>query len=233
MNMADPYEAMEFPEPETEPETKGKKPKKPKKERTPKKERKPIEAKVKKSKKEKKKRGKLLALLIPLIVGVAAIGTFIFLSIQFDVFGTRTIFINWACSLDPEYGDFADRISDLEYQLDDIETREADIEYQWELLAEEREELANWEQEIYAEVGGHTPLWRSPMTDGDLADMKNLAKIYGAMAAADAADIMAQLYSADEMAAILYYLTAKKAASVLTAMDHDLSASITEILMSK
>ncbi|MDR0906226.1 MAG: hypothetical protein LBN00_08660 [Oscillospiraceae bacterium] len=230
--MPDPYEEMESLEQDAEPEVTGKKSKKPKKER------KPIEAKIKKPKKGKaenaqKKHGHLFALLIPLIIGVVVIVAFVFLSIQFDVFGTRTIFINWACSLDPEYGDLFDRVSEIEYQITDIEDREAEIDYQWELLAEEREELALWEQDIYAEINGRTPLWRNPMSDQDLADMKNLAKIYGSMAAADAADIMAQLYSTDEMAAILYYMPTKKAANVLTAMDHDLSASVTEILMSK
>jgi flagellar motility protein MotE (MotC chaperone) len=69
------------------------------------------------------------------------------------------------------------------------------------------------------------------LSDEKLTEIKKLATIYSKMDAAAAATVMEGMYSNDDIALIVYYMTPASAASVLAKMNATLAASITTLVV--
>ncbi|MDR1328758.1 MAG: hypothetical protein LBK23_04085 [Oscillospiraceae bacterium] len=183
-------------------------------------------------KKNKKPRVGLIAAIAAAGVVVLAVA-FAVLVAAIDLFGLREGAILAVVRLDPEFVALETRQTELDGRESALTSREADLELTQARLDLEREELELREQELYSAAEALIPLYRQPMSPQDLADMQSLAATYQAMSPASAADILSRLYATDSSAAILYYMTGKAAAAVLSEMEPELAAEITEVLLSK
>jgi flagellar motility protein MotE (MotC chaperone) len=183
-------------------------------------------------KKNKKSRVGLIAAIA--VAGVVALAVaFAVLVAAVDLFGLREGAILAVVGLDPEFVALETRQTELDGRESAITSREADLELAQARLNTELKELELREQELYSAAGALVPLYRQPMSPQDLADMQALAATYQAMSPSSAADILSRLYTTDDVAAILYYMTGKATAAVLSEMEPELAAEITEVLLSK
>jgi flagellar motility protein MotE (MotC chaperone) len=180
----------------------------------------------------KKSRAGLIAVIAAAGVVVLAVA-FAVLVAAIDLFGLREGAILAVVRLDPEFAALETRQTELDGRESALASREADLELTQARLDSEREELELREQELYSAAEALIPLYRQPMSPQDLADMQALAATYQAMSPSSAADILSRLYTTDDVAAILYYMTGKATAAVLSEMEPELAAEITEVLLSK
>ncbi|NLB28868.1 MAG: hypothetical protein GX823_01360 [Clostridiales bacterium] len=61
--------------------------------------------------------------------------------------------------------------------------------------------------------------------------MEGIAKLYAAMEPENAADVIVNLYSLEDMAAIIHFMSASKAAGILECLTPQLAAQITDQLI--
>lgn len=236
--------------PKKEKAPKKKKPKKekPPKEKKPPKAKKPKAAKPPQAKKDKKgaKAGKgqqpkerggfpfiiiPLALIVVLLIGLGA-------SIFFDFFQVRTGLINFLSSLDSQNHSYAET---LQQRDEALTTREAEMAAQQEDLQRQQDKLKSDETKLNKRTAdldererklteleiAATPIYRGELSDEKLAELKNLGKIYSSMSPESAANILPQLYSAVDMAAVLFYMDKTAAAAVMELLSPEISAQIT------
>ena len=119
-------------------------------------------------------------------------------------------------------------LSERESTLDEREAAIADREAQ---MDRQKESLTAWEKEISEKEFSLTPAFRRDLSDQEIEDMQSLARTYAAMEADTAASIMAALYNEIDAASILYYMSERNAAAILSVMDVDFAAKVTEILL--
>ena len=233
---------------EEEPGAKGKQ----KKEKAPK----GPKGKKEKIPKEKgeKKGGAGGVILIMLLVLILLIGGFA-AAIYFDVFDARSIvadainepltrLIIWLdpgfSTVDQQMRDEADarerRISELETDLE--ERIKAAEEHENALFSREQQldkrasDLNSREQQIIQMYERTIPLnRRDDRTDQELEDMLSLSRTYSNMSPETAAEIMIKLHDPKDVAAILYYMSERNAASILAEFRPEYAAEITEILL--
>ncbi|MDR2357756.1 MAG: hypothetical protein LBD92_06735 [Oscillospiraceae bacterium] len=190
-----------------------------------------------------RKRGKrkLIAIIAAAVLLAAALSAFVFVVVEFDQWGFRTAVIEFVNSFDPDYADLTRREAELAADSAELETRRADALAEDERLEELRLELERREaaleaqEEQSAQEGAGAPdsgYWLG-LSPQEIEDMESLAKTYAAMDAVSAAEIMAELYTVYDAAAIFYYMPEKNAAPILEAMDRQLAAAITQALLSK
>ena len=203
--------------------------------------------------KPKRKKGKIilfsiLGLLVILIAG------FIFEEISWNYLGTRDVFLDFVNRIDPEYKETVHltverneaaldkREADLEELKVSLDTRKTELDEREQSLKSleadtnagfdrRRTQLDKLETELKAREDRLTPIYRTPMSEEALADMTSLSKTYSAMTPEAAADILANIYDAQDVAAILYYMSEKSAGAILSVMDAELAAEVTEILI--
>ena len=221
----------------------------------------PKEPKEPKGKKEKvpkekgeKKGGAGGVILIMLLILVLLIGGFAAV-VYFDVFEARSIvadainepltrLIIWLdpgfSTVDQQMRDEAEaretRIVELEVDLDRriaaLEERENEIHSREQQLDRRASELNSREQQIIAMYERTIPLYRrDDRTEQELEDMLSLSRTYSNMSPDTAAEIMIKLHDPRDVAAILYYMTERNAASILAAFRPEYAAEITEILL--
>lgn len=181
--------------------------------------------KVKKSKSGKSKK---IIILLMLIFFVAA---FAFVTMFFDLFGVRTGLFAFLHSLDPEYRNLEMYEVELDIKEANLDEREQKLIENEQKLVEREAALAKAEAELKTQGTQNVPIYRGIISDQDLADMKSISKIYASMPAESAAEIMASLYTVEDMAAIIYYMSESNAASILQVMEVWLAAQITDLLL--
>ena len=75
------------------------------------------------------------------------------------------------------------------------------------------------------------PIYLREMTEQERADKVSLSRSYGNMAPETAADILSKLSDLQNVAAILYFMSERNAAAILSEMEPVFAARITEILL--
>jgi flagellar motility protein MotE (MotC chaperone) len=176
-----------------------------------------------------------------------AVAAMVFLTVRFDLWGIRSAFIGAVSSLDPEYVSAIEQkrinardAADLDRRGAELDEREAGIAEEEERLRALGEELDEREKALASAAppstsGSGRPQggYRTSLGAQETEDMMSLARTYAAMDPVAAAEIMANLYSVNDMAVILYYMTEKRAAPILEAMERELAASVTEVLLAE
>ena len=182
---------------------------------------------------KKKKGGKIKIILI--IIIILLIGGFVYVELTYNYFGTRDILIRSVMSLDEDLSQeeanldsWEQELELLEAELDarvrSLDTREASLDRRGAELGILEQRLSEWEARL-------TPIYRRDMTEQELADMISLSRTFALMAPDTAAEILTELYDPRDIAAILYFMTERAAAPILSAMERTLAAEITEILL--
>jgi len=219
----------------------------------------PKEVKVDPSPTDKKQKGKkekggaggiiiiMLLVLILLVGGFAAI-------LYFNMFKAREITSDWVKEplldviiwLDPSFSSINNRLAaEREAQEKRFEEREADLNTrESDLIARENAlnaleqtldrksfDLDRREDQIIAMYERTIPIHKRDMTEQELEDMLSLSRTFSQMSPEDAASILVELYDPRDVAAIIYYMGERNAASILAAMNVDYAAEITEILL--
>jgi len=185
------------------------------------------------------KKGKRLRLKIILIlILVILIGTFVFLEINFELVGIRRMIVNAALSLDPESAILEERTAELEQfetelnrREDELDQRESSADSREAQLDRRRAQLDALEDELREKELRLIPIYRQPMTDEELADMLSLSRTYSMMSPETSAEILSELYDLEDITAILYFMTERNAAAILSEMEVDLAARITLVLL--
>jgi len=218
------------------------------------------EPKAAKGKKDKKSEGKgekssaLSIIIIMILVLLILIGGF-GAALYFDVFDSRVIIadvlteplldiIIW---LDPEYHTIRQRLRAeeeaslrrFEERTAELNRREADIGILEDMVVSREQvverrthDLDRREEQIIAMYERTIPLFRRPdRTDQEMEDMLSLSRMYTRMSPDVAATILVQLYDPRDVAGILYYMSERNAAAILSEMDVRYAANITEILL--
>ena len=203
---------------------------------------------------DEKKSGAGGVILIMILVLILLIGGFA-AAVYFNVFQARLIvadvinepltrLIIW---LDPGFSGVSEQLrADAEEQqkqltelANDFETRDTEITLREDALNTREQqldrrasELNSREQQILAMYERTIPLYRrDDRTEQELEDMMSLSRTYTSMAPEAAAEIMLRLHDPRDVAAILYYMSERNAASILAAFKPEYAAEITEILL--
>jgi len=232
------------------PAGKGKKIKEPKAAKEP---REPKAKKEKKSKGAKEKGGAGGIIIIMILVLLILVGGFA-AALYFDIFDSRVIIadiitdplLDMIIWLDPGYSSINQRLV-LERELmerrfaertEDLDIREAEIEMLENMLTGREQQLERRafdldrrEEQIIAMYERTIPIHRRDMTEQELEDMLSLSRTFTQMAPDTAAQILVGLYDPRDVAALLYYMGERNAASILAVMRVDYAAEITEILL--
>lgn len=186
--------------------------------------------KIRKKDKKKRKNSKLKIFLVLLILFLA-LASAVFIIMKFDFFGARAAFFQFVHNLDPEYQALSDMRQSLEEWEGNLTQIQEDLYARDQALDDMETGLLAREKELAEQEAGSNPVYRPPVNDEDVAYMKNIGKIYAEMEPKNAADIMAKLYSVEDMAAIIYYMPQTGAASILELMDAKVAAQITDKLL--
>jgi len=211
--------------------------------------------KVKKEKGEKgEKGGAGSVILIMVLVLIILIGGFS-AALFFDVFSAREIIADVVTEplldviiwLDPGFSSIRQRLvieeeaqirrleerrEEFEIREEDIVLREGILNTREQLLERRSFELDRREEQIIAMYERTIPIYRrEDRTEQEIADMNSLSRTYTQMSPDTAADILVRLYDPRDVAAILYYMSERNAATILAAMDPAYAANITEILL--
>ena len=197
---------------------------------------------------KKKKSKKPFIILGLVLLALIAIAAFVYALIQIENFPPRDTILNAAYKLDPRYESFEARVAEVEERESNVATREAAVKAKEDSVAEAEartrklaednaaeaeERFRQREEELDKRERSLTPIWRLPLSERDLLDMQSLAKTYAQMDPEQAAEILAELDGAGDIAAILYHMAERSAASILAAMSTELAAEITDILLYK
>ena len=221
--------------------------------KAPKEPKEPKEKKEKKPKGPKEKGGAGGIIIIMILVLLILIGGFA-AALYFDVFDTRVIIadiitdplldiIIW---LDPGYSSINQRLLTerelqerrFEERAEDLDNREAEVKQLEDILTSREQQLDRRafdldrrEEQIIAMYERTVPIHRRDMTDEELDDMLSLSRTFTQMSPETAAQILVELYDPRDVAALLYYMGERNAASILAVMNVDYAAEITEILL--
>lgn len=186
--------------------------------------------KGKKGKKPKKKKSKLglMITVFILVLALAATGYVIFRN---DFWGVRTAVFTFVHNLDPEYKELTEWEATLTTKEETLTLREQEVDTAQTDLDAYSTELDEREKYLADLEASRVPVYRPPINEDDVVYMQNIGKIYAAMEAKNAADIMVRLYSIEDMAAIIYYMEQTSAAAVLEQMKAEIAADITDQLL--
>jgi len=137
---------------------------------------------------------------------------------------------------------FEERVNEREAQLveweielnlreDELNAREnaaSAREQQLNIRAEAQDAREKDLMDLYDRV---VPIYRRMLTDQELEDMISISRSYTQMSPDVAAGILVELNDPKDVAAILYYMSERNAAAILSVMDADFAAELTEILL--
>jgi flagellar motility protein MotE (MotC chaperone) len=193
-----------------------------------------MEVGVKKTKnnkvKQKKKKSRALRIIIPLVIVLIIIGG-LAAALIFNLFSLQDMFFDTIYSLDPEYKAVDELRAELDRWEAELYEKEEKLLKNEQRLEKLKEELDKRKTELDEREIAIIPLYLRPLNEEELTNMKSIGMMYAKMAPEDAAEILASLYSIDDMAAILYYMPEKSSAAILAAMDTALAAQITDVLL--
>ena len=194
--------------------------------------------------------GIIIIMILVLLILVGGFGA----ALYFDMFDARVIVADTVTEpvvdiliwLDPTYNSInqrlrvreetqerriAERIEELDRREEEIAILEGVLESQEQQLERRATDLNRREEMITAMYERTIPMWRRDMTEQELEDMMSLSRTYTQMSPEDAAERLAQLDDPRDVAAILYYMGERNAASILAVMRVEFAAMITEILL--
>lgn len=182
--------------------------------------------------KPKKKKGKFLKIFIILLL-LAAITTVVlwFLKILPDPTG----YWEWK-DYQRNSSELDDREAAVEQKETELDQRESDLDTRESAVEEKETALDSSTSTSSSTVTGvdnsdDFESMLSGLSDDKITEIKKLATIYSKMDATSAAGILAGMYSNDDIALIIYYMTPASAAEVLAKMDAELAASITTLVV--
>ena len=134
--------------------------------------------------------------------------------------------------LDKREAELDVREMELNRRTTELETRIVDTT-EWEAALEKRSSNLDKREESLkqAQATDNAPALERVLTDEELANLQSLSRSYANMTPAAAAEILAELYIPEDAALIIYHMSERKAAAILEAMDINLAARITEILL--
>lgn len=179
---------------------------------------------------KKKKKSRALRIIIPLFI-VFVIVAGLAAALIFNLFSLQDMFFDTIYSLDPDYISVDVLRSELDRREAELNEKEEKLLKNEQRLEKLREELNKRKSELDERETAIIPLYLRPLNEEELANMKSVGRIYSQMVPEEAAEILASLYSVDDMAAILYYMPEKSSAAILAAMDTALAAEITNVLI--
>jgi len=234
------------------------KPGKEKKAKEPKaqKEKKTKEAKDAKEPKEthKKKGGKLKIILFIVLAVVLIIAIAVAMLI-FNLFGARDIvgeyvyepIVAVAVWFNPELNDIEQQLRQAhERRVQVLDTRETGQNMREEELLTREEDVALWEtalerrgialdrreEQLNAQIeAALIPMFRRVLSEQEREEMESLARTYAQMAPADAARILEELPEPVDAAAVLFFMVERNAGAIMAAMDPELAAEITLLML--
>jgi len=202
---------------------------------------------------KKKKKNRLLILLL-IGIPVILIGAFVTLVI-INLFGMRDIvggflkdpLIDAVVWFDPEFSSVeatireagTKRQKELDERENGIAEREAELEGLG-LALDDRETqldrrsdaLDRREQNIsQVETSANVPVYQRVLTEKEIEEMQSLSRSFSSMSPEAAAGILAELYTLEDAATILFYMTERNAGAILAVLDVEIAARITEILL--
>lgn len=188
-------------------------------------------AKKKPEKKKGEKRKSKLPLVIFIICLILVIAAFLFSHFYYDLFGWKAPMFDLMHHLDPDFVEIVDREATLEARAETLNALEASLNEREDSLNEWELRLSRFDEELKRTEKSRTPVYRPPINDSDREYMTGIAKIYAGMEPENAAEVMVNLYSVEDMAAIVYFMSSSKAASILECMNPSLAAQITDQLL--
>ena len=180
--------------------------------------------------KVKGKRSGLIKVLILLVLVIAA-AVFLYASLRFNLGGVRHKLIERVNTLDPEYVALMHTERMVAGRERQVSLAEEEILRKQQTLDDRTFMLDEREAALRREEAARTPVMRAQLTESQIDEMRVLGRIYDNMDAKTAAGILAELYTTQDIAAILYYMNRAKAADVLASFDVRLAAAITEVLL--
>lgn len=187
-------------------------------------------SKKKAQKKANKKRRKL-PLLIFLILMILLVAAFLFLHFYYDMFEWKAPMYDLMHHLDPDFVELVDREAAIAPREAALDQREAELDEREVSLNLWQMELQSREEELKQSEKLRKPVYRPPINDTDKEYMTGIAKIYAGMEPQNAAEVMVNLYSVEDMAAIVYFMSSAKAAAILECVNPELAAQITDQLL--
>ena len=181
-------------------------------------------------KKPKKKKRKL-PLIIFILVLLILIAAFLTAHLYFDLFGWKEPMFEIMHRFDPGYVEIADRevaVTERELALEQLELTLSERE---DAIIVKELQLQKRNTELNDLEKSRVPVYRPPINESDREYMESVAKIYAGMEPENAASVMGNLYSIEDMAAIIYFMSTSKAAAILECMTPQRAAQITDQLI--
>ena len=179
--------------------------------------------------KDKKKKSKLPVVIFVFILLLLV--AFLTAHFYLDLFGWKESMFDTMHNLDPKYSEFIDREAALTSKEASIEQREIALVDKETSLSTREQQLTQREKELAQTEKSRVPVYRPPINDSDREYMESIAKIYASMEPENAASVMVNLYSTEDMAAIIYFMSTSKAAAILECLTPALAAQITDQLI--
>ena len=193
--------------------------------------------------------------LVLILVPVLLIGAFV-AAVILDYFGARGLVAGIARDpllraviwLDPEFSTLEEEMHNrsearegalevreefVNTRFEEIDAREASANTREQQLDRRAQAILRREEELNRQqqnIG--VPVFRRQLTEQELEDILSLSRTYSQMSPGTAAEILVELHSLDDVATILYHMTERSAAAVLSVMEVWFAAEITEILLS-
>ena len=186
--------------------------------------------KAEKNGKDKKKKSKL-PLFIFIVVPILLLAAFLTAHFYLDFFGWKEPMFDMIHHLDPNFTELADREAALSDGEAKLEQRETALSERENSIAAKDLQLQTRESELLKAEKARVPVYRPPVNDSDKEYMESISKIYAGMEPEKAAEVMVNLYSVEDMAAIIYFMSTSKAATILEFMTPKLAAQITDQLI--
>lgn len=151
------------------------------------------------------------------------------LAVTKNLFGGRDKLLAALSSMDPSFQSAESLKAELDRLEQDLSEREKKIASKETSLAKREQELESSLQEETR--GGSLESYLADLSDERIAQIKQVGTIYSGMDSVQAASALSQLESVRDMAAVVYYMKAADAATVLGCMDAQLAAQITENML--
>ena len=127
--------------------------------------------------------------------------------------------------------DLDERKQGLDTRESELKDREKELDLREERLDSRKEQLDKREEQINLSQERSMPAYLRDMTEEELADIMSVSTSYSRMDPGTAAGILVELRDPNDVATILYYMSERNAAAILSVMEPEFAARITEILM--
>ena len=124
-----------------------------------------------------------------------------------------------------------DRRKELDERKAGLDEREDSLTKMETALEQRSDSLDKREQEMTSLEISKIPIFRRALSDQELADIEALSGTFAAMTPESAADILVRMYDPGNVAVIIYYMSQKNAAAILSVMDPAYAANLTQMLL--